>query len=385
MRLHILGLPHTVSNKEYSHCAYTGKITRFPEMMKSRGYTVYHYGVEGADTHADKHIDVFSKSEWDSMRLHCLREHNPDASEDELMSESNFIGDLANVGNILYSSFNKRLSHILQDTVHEGDVVCLPFGHGHAEAIAPLQNRQIYCVESGIGYPDSFLDYRVFESYAWYHYEIGRRNMSGQDYWTVIPNYFDSRDWKFNNDPQKFVVYFGRITEIKGLNIVMEFAKYRPDLVIKLVGQGDATPFLQYPNIQYHPPIHGDERSDLLGNAQAVIMPTRYVEPFGGVTVESQLCGTPVLGASYGSFTETIVNGVTGYRCSTLGDFLAGMERIEDGELDRQRVRDTAVEKYDMFNVAKQYDDYFQQLSDIASKGWYQVRSKYGEIRRVKE
>ena len=41
IRLHILGLPHTVTIDEFSHCAFTGKILRFPPMMKSVGYEVY--------------------------------------------------------------------------------------------------------------------------------------------------------------------------------------------------------------------------------------------------------------------------------------------------------------------------------------------------------
>ena len=48
------------------------------------------------------------------------------------------------------------------------------------------------------------------------------------------------------------------------------------------------------------------------------------------VTIEANLTGTPVLGSSYGSFTETIQQGITGYRCATLGDWLAAIERIEE-------------------------------------------------------
>ena len=190
----------------------------------------------------------------------------------------------------------------------------------------------------------------------------------------------------FRSNPQNFVVYFGRISEIKGLEIVREFARHRPDVVVKVVGQGDPDPYLSEPNMQYHPPLSGRARSRLLGNAQAVIMPTRYVEPFGGVAVEAQLCGTPVLGSSFGAFTETIENGKTGFQCKTLGDFLAGFEAIEDGRLDRNYIRKRAESKYDMFQVAHEYNNFFLQLSDLRSRsGWYTYRSQYGPVTKAKQ
>ena len=49
------------------------------------------------------------------------------------------------------------------------------------------------------------------------------------------------------------------------------------------------------PHIVYHPAVGPLERAELLRNAKAVLMPTYYLEPFGGVNVEAQLCGTPVI------------------------------------------------------------------------------------------
>ena len=43
----------------------------------------------------------------------------------------------------------------------------MPFGEAHKEAI---DNLEVLAVETGIGYPNSFLPFRIFESYAWKHW-----------------------------------------------------------------------------------------------------------------------------------------------------------------------------------------------------------------------
>jgi glycosyltransferase involved in cell wall biosynthesis len=374
MRLHLLGIPHTQTTYEFSHCAFTGKVKRFAPMMQSVGYDVIHYGVEGAHSGATYDVNLMSFDEWTGIRTKLFKEIYGDRDA----MPSDFIGDLANTGNELYQTFNARLKIQLERNLDTHDIICLPFGFAHDTAIKDFPNPK---VETGIGYPNSYQDFRIFESNAWYHYEIGREGKSGHDYNWVIPNYFKVDDWDFNPNPERYVAYFGRLSTIKGVHYISEIAAARPDLHFKICGQGDPKPFLTAPNIEYVPPIHGRERSKFLNNAMAVIMPTRYVEPFGGVTVEAELCGTPVLGSSYGSFTETVEHGKTGYQCRTLGDFLAGLEQIENGAISREYVRQFAVENFDMYRLAHKYDAAFKQINDISTdKGWYSRRSNIGPI-----
>lgn len=377
MRLHLLGIPHTQTTYEFSHCAFTGKVKRFAPMMQSVGYDVIHYGVEGSYSGARYNINVMMYDEWMHIRRKLFKEKYGDR---EAMS-SDFIGDLADTGNELYQRFNAQLKLELMKNLDDDDIICLPFGFAHDAAISEFTNAK---VETGIGYPNSYQPYRVFESYAWYHYEMGREGKSGQDYNWVIPNYFDVSDWDYVHTPKNYVAYFGRIADIKGLQIVYEIAKHRPDLEFIMCGQGDPTPYMGLPNLTYKPPLHGKDRATFLGNAMAVLMPTRYVEPFGGVTVEAELCGTPVIGSSYGSFTETIKHGTTGFNCRTLGDYLAALEKIEDGFLERPTIRNYAAQKYDMYNLAHDYDNVFKQINDVKyNNGWYSFRSNIGEVKRA--
>jgi glycosyltransferase involved in cell wall biosynthesis len=366
MRLHLLGLPHTVTDEAHSHCAYTGKVLKFAAMMKPFGYEIVHYGVEGAEVDCER-VTIMSRAE-----------------QMELMGgkrdEKAFVGDVANIDSLLYHRFNQRLREALLDRVLMRDLVLMPFGHGHGEAVRGLP---FHCVESGIGYPDLYgAPFRIYESYAWLHWHQGRENRNGHNYEWVVPNYFDVDAWTANLDPDpNLVVYFGRICDIKGLPTVVEVARRRPDLRFVICGQGDPKPYLVADNIEYRPPISGRERSDLLGSAMAVIMPSVFTEPFGGVAVEAQLCGTPVLTTTYGAFTETVEDEVTGFRCHTLGDFLAGLERAP--ELNRAYIAARARALYGFERVGKMYDRAFRMIEDLRGNGWYSMRSAFGPVTKV--
>jgi len=76
MRFHVLGLPHTVTSKEFNACAYTQKVVKFCKMMTERGHTVIHYGHEESDPICTEHVTVLSSDDWKkSYGDHDWRKH----------------------------------------------------------------------------------------------------------------------------------------------------------------------------------------------------------------------------------------------------------------------------------------------------------------------
>jgi len=113
-------------------------------------------------------------------------------------------------------------------------------------------------------------------------------------------------------------------------------------------------------------------------NARAVFVPTIYLEAFGGVAVEAQLCGTPVITTNFGVFPETVVQGVTGYRCNTLNDFVEATKKVS--RLRPRRIRKHA-ERYLMDNVKWEFQRWFEDLyqlylstKDANVKAWHHLR-----------
>ena len=383
IRRHLPGIPHTITRSEFSHCAFTGKVLRFAPMMRSRGFEVYHYGVETSESGATEQIQLMTKAEWTTLRHASYKFLHPKLSDEEITAKlddpASFIGDLANYNTPLWVEFNKRLAvevkkHYRSKTT---DIFCIPMNPYQG-----VESLDLVKVETGIGYPNSSENYRIFESNAWLHAHLGKGN--GNNYWFVIPNYFDMREWPLSLTPKIDTVGFlGRLGTGKGCHEIVAMAKAFPTKRFILCGQGDPTPFLQAPNLFYKPPIHGMERGEYLGSLVACVAPTMFVEPFCGVAVEAQLCGTPVMTKDYGAQTDTVENFKTGLRCHTLADYKVGLQMAFDGAFDRTYIRERAMRRYDMFNVAKQYEYAFRNFLDIhnGKNGWYSPDS-YIELLR---
>jgi SAM-dependent methyltransferase len=355
MRLHLVGIFHTQAKASFSHCAFTGKALRFPRMMQAQGYEVIEYSNEGSDAGATAHVPILSIDEFD-----CF--YGGRRSTD-------FHGDDATIGSEGHQLFEERLIVEMRKRLQQEDIICHPFGHAHQILMDKFPNHQH--VETGIGYPTLMPNsFRIFESYAWMHHHQGQEQRQGRNYEWVVPNYFDLDEWEPFYNPGEYLAFLGRICSVKGMDTIKEIANYSPWPIV-LHGQGDPTPW-DHPNIEYRGPISGKARSEFLRNARAALMPTNFTEPFAGSGVEAMLCGTPLIAVDYGAFTETIIDGITGFRCHTLQDWIDAIENVDS--LDRYVVADIARSRYSLEACGKKYDKIFKDINNLNRKGWYQLR-----------
>ena len=66
--------------------------------------------------------------------------------------------------------------------------------------------------------------------------------------------------------------------------------------------------------------INERNQTTFLGEAQALLFPIEWPEPFGLVMIEAMACGTPVLAFRHGSVSEIIDQGVTGAIVDTMDE-----------------------------------------------------------------
>jgi glycosyltransferase involved in cell wall biosynthesis len=368
MRLHLLGIPHTVTAPEWSHCAFTQKVRRFAPMMRPFGWQVIHYGVSGSVSGATEDVVLMDQDEHTDLLGHPYQHHQ-------------LYGSDALDGSSLYRQWNLYAREALQERVEPGDLILLPFGHAHAAAIRglPVLSAGAGAIESGIGYYETLLPWRIWESYAARHASMGREGRHGVSMESTrleftVPNYYNVDEWpaELGDRSSAPVVYMGRLTEGKGIATVLEVAARRPDVRFQLIGQGDVSTWAVPANVEVLGSM-GPERAALLGQARAIIAPSRYIEPFCGSVVEAQLCGTPAITSDFGAFAETVQHGITGFLCQTVNQFTAAVDRVLG--LERDKIAKRARKLYAMERVGRLYDDAFevvrQRLADDGfPKGW---------------
>lgn len=346
-----------MTTKEFISCSYTQKVLKLCQMLTALGHTVYHYGCEGSQVVCTENVDVVSAE--------CRHEHY--SEQNDFTKQFTF-----DTNDDYHQKFYDQASKAIQKRLSPKDFVLCAWGYGHKPIVDRLRG-EVIAVESGIGYPDTWADYRVFESYYWQAWCYGKEDQrNGKSFDTVIPNFFDVEDFRYNPKSGTHCLYLGRLVDRKG---VATAARACAEVGVKLLvaGQGkledvglEENKYLKFVGF-----ADVDLRKELLASAMALICPTVYLEPFGGVAVEAMLSGTPVIASDWGAFAETVLHGFTGFRCSTLDDYVSAIGKIHT--IDRQVCRRWAVSNYDMTTVALSYEEYFDRLYSLWGNGWFEV------------
>ena len=360
MKFHILGLPHTVSSKEYNACAYTQKVVKFGKMMTTRGHEVIHYGHEESDLICTEHVTVLSTDDWKKAygdhdwRKHFFKYDTNDHA---------------------YTTFYKNAIEEVGKRKGKNEFI-LPFWGAGVRPICDA-HPDLICVEPGIGYAAGhWARFKIFESYSIHsaYYGLESVGTCNEDwYHAVIPNYFDTNDFEYTKEKDDYFLFLGRVYEGKGVNIAVQATEA---IGAKLIIAGQSSlKEMGYTETPAHVTEIGyadiETRKKLMSKAKGAFVASLYNEPFGGVQVECLFSGTPTITTDWGSFTENNIHGVTGYRCRTFEQFVWAAKNIE--KINPQACRDFAVNNFSLEVVAEKYEEYFQSVLNVyTGEGWYE-------------
>jgi glycosyltransferase involved in cell wall biosynthesis len=112
-------------------------------------------------------------------------------------------------------------------------------------------------------------------------------------------------------------IFVGRLEETKGADLAAAAAR-RAGVPMRFIGDGVLRPGLErdYPEMTFtgHVPQH--RIAELVGDARALVMPSRYPEPYGLVAAEALWSGIPVIVADTALLAPEIVAGGAGLACA---------------------------------------------------------------------
>lgn len=348
--LHCVGLPHTHTTRVFDWCAYTAKLRKFGDMMTAEGWDVIIYGGQENEAACKEHVVVV-----------------PEEDRQRWFGHYDFSTQVWNGWDEAewWDVMNMRVKWALQQRLQPHDMICLIAGQRQQPIAQAFPGHKT--IEPFVGYPGIFSDFCAFESYAWMHHVYAKTGIDdGRFFDAVIPNYFEPDAFDATLPRDDYLLFIGRLIHRKGPDIAASLAAATGRELI-VAGQGSPE---MAPGGTYVGTADPERRKELMGKAAAVVVPTRYIEPFGGVAVEAMLSGTPVITHDFGAFTETVSHGQTGFRCRTLGDMVEAVELLPKLWPAGKIARETA-KAYGLAAVGPQFTGWLERLhAQSVGHGW---------------
>lgn len=167
----------------------------------------------------------------------------------------------------------------------------------------------------------------------------------------AIHNFIESVENE-DYDKEDYVLYFGRLSEEKGIDTILECKNVK----FKVAGTGALEDKIKNAdNIEYLGFKTGDELKKLISRARVTVYPSIWYENCPFSVMESIMYGTPVIGARIGGIPELIDDGETGilFEPKNTKDFERAIATILNDDELAQRMSIACKKK--KFDTLEQY------------------------------
>jgi glycosyltransferase involved in cell wall biosynthesis len=229
-----------------------------------------------------------------------------------------------------------------------------------------LINTPMITTIHGFSSPRIIPVYKKYNSRGHYVSISNADRSSELEYMATVYNGLDTKDFKFTEQAQDYLLYFGRIHHDKGPLEAIEISKKaNKRLIIAGIIQDEnywkeeVEPQLNE-QIQYIGPAGPEKRNELLGNALALLHPINFAEPFGMSVAEAMLCGTPVIAFNKGSMPELIQHEKTGFLVGTVDEAVDAIGQL--GSINRAYCREWANSQFSKEKMAADYLGLYKRI-----------------------
>ena len=252
------------------------------------------------------------------------------------------------------------------------DVLHFHIDHLHYPLMRPFSDRILTTLHGRLDLPDLTPFYSAFSELPLVSISNAQRfPMPPVNWISTIHHGLPANLLPFEQKPQgNYVAFLGRISPEKGPDRAIEIAA-RAKVSLKMAAKVDAAdqrywqevvePMISlHPNVEFIGEIGEHEKANFLGNADALLFPIDWPEPFGLVMIEAIACGTPVIAYDRGSVPEVIENGVTGFVVNSISESVKALSHIK--ELNRSVIRSSFERRFTAERMAQDYLTAYRHL-----------------------
>lgn len=200
-----------------------------------------------------------------------------------------------------------------------------------------------------------------------------RKALPNLPYLRTIYHGIPFQEFPYQEKAGDYLVFLGRITPEKGVEVAVEVAKKcgrkliiaaKVDEPLSDYAKKMLRLFKDTPNIEFVGQV-GEEKKQLLANAYAFLMPIQWDEPFGLVVIEALATGTPVIAFRRGSMPEIIEDGKTGFLVKTTQGMTAALNKITS--IERFACRKSVKQKFSLERMISDYERAFMEITKITT------------------
>jgi len=195
-----------------------------------------------------------------------------------------------------------------------------------------------------------------------------RKQMPELNWYANIYHGVDTDLFAYEEHPEDYVLFIGRITHDKGAHVAIAAAK-DAGVPIRIAGRSYGTEDYWHKmiecningtDVRYFGEVSLHEKITLIQKAKAVVFPTFYHEAFGYVLIEAMACGTPVIAFPNGSVPEIVRTGVTGFLVTNQEEMTEAIRHIDS--IDRKQVRNRAEQFFSLKKMLGHYDSVYHRI-----------------------
>ena len=186
------------------------------------------------------------------------------------------------------------------------------------------------------------------------------------DYFANVYHGIDLNLFDFNDNPDDYLLYFGRVHPDKGTYDAIQIAR-RLGMKLVIAGiiqdqdyyQAKVVPYLDE-KVVYVGSVGPESRNVLLRGALVLLHPIYFAEPFGLSVIEAMACGTPVVAYNRGSMAEVIKDEETGFLVGSLEEAVAAVRNVT--RLHRINCRRWIEQRFSQERMVDDYQGVYQAI-----------------------